>query len=114
MSHHRSPTVSALPWLAAAGAVTMAWVAVAKWRDLGVSDRTALGLDTVAYSASKRPQPRQPPRGWGVLYLATVVQPVFGGVDIAVDPGRWVSGAGRTAAAAAIAAGLLRVRRNYV
>ncbi|GAA1563060.1 hypothetical protein [Brevibacterium picturae] len=113
MSDHRRPTVSAMPWLAAAGAATMSWVVIARWRDLGISDRTALGLDAVAYAASIRPLARTQARGWWILYIATVVQPAFGGVDVALDPGRWKSGLGRTAAAAAIAAGLLSVRRHY-
>lgn len=114
MSEDREPAVSALPWLAATGAVTMTAVTAARWRDIGTGDRVAFGLDAVAYAAAVLPLHRRQSRGWWILYLATVVQPVFGGVEIAVDPGRWASGAWRTAAAAATAAGLLRVRRHYV
>lgn len=114
MSEYRGLTVAALPWLSAAGAAAMAGVATIRWRDLQISDRAAFGLDAAAYAAAVRPLARRQVDGWWILYLATVVQPVFGGVDIALDTGKWRSGLGRTAAAVVTAAGLLRMKRHYV
>lgn len=105
--------VAALPWLSATGAVAVPWLVATKWRDLSVVDRVAFALDAAAYAAAALPLARRQPSGWWILYLATVIQPVFGGVEAAREPGKWPSAIGRTAGAAAVAAGLIRVRRSY-
>lgn len=104
---------AALPWLSAIGAVAMPPLVAVKWRELSVVDRVAFGLDAVAYAAAVLPVARRQSCGWWVLYLATVIQPVFGGIEAAQDRRKWPSAVGRTAGAAVVAAGLIRVRRSY-
>lgn len=48
-----------------------------------------------------------------VVNEATVVQPVFAGVDIAQDPPKWSSAIGRTLGTVAAVAALKGPRRNY-
>lgn len=113
MSKLEKKAVDALPWLSAAGAVAMTGVAAARWRDLTAVDRAAFTLDGVAYAVAALPLARRRRTGWWTLYLATVVQPVFGGIEAAQNPGKWASAIGRTAGAAVVAAGLISVRRSY-
>lgn len=105
--------VAALPWLSAAGAAGMTGIAAAKWKDLSPSDRTAFGLDAVAYAVAARPLATRHAAGWWTLYLATVIQPVFAAIDLARDEPRWGSAIGRTTGTVATAALLIRLRRNY-
>ncbi|GAA2737526.1 hypothetical protein [Actinocorallia aurantiaca] len=113
MSELENRVTAGLPWLSAAGAVAMSGVVVAKWPKLDAVNRVAFGLDAVVYAAAALPLARRRPTGWWALYLATLLQPVFGGIEAARDRTRWPSAVGRTAGAMVVAAGLLRLRRNY-
>ncbi|WP_106399841.1 hypothetical protein [Actinocorallia populi] len=113
MSKLEDKVAAGLPWLSAAGAVAMTGAAVAKWPKLDAVNRVAFGLDAVVYAAAVLPLARRSPAGWWALYLATVLQPVFGGIEAAQDRARWPSAAGRTAGAVVVAAGLLGMRKSY-
>lgn len=105
--------VTALPWLSAAGAAAMTGITVSTCSNLSPADRAAFGLDAVAYAVAALPLARRHSAGWWTLYLATLVQPVFTVVDVARPPRRWRAAISRTAGAAATAALLHRLRRNY-
>lgn len=113
MSKLEEKVVAGLPWLSAVGAVAMTGAAVARWSKLDAVNRVAFGLDAAVYAAAVLPLARRRSAGWWALYLATLLQPVFGGIEAAQDRTRWPSAAGRTAGAAAVAAGLLGVRESY-
>lgn len=113
MNTVESAAVAALPWLSAAGAAGMTGIAASKWKNLSPSDRTAFGLDAVAYALAARPLATRHAAGWWTLYLATVIQPVFAAIDLARDEPRWGSAIARTAGTVTTAAVLVRLRRNY-
>lgn len=105
--------VRALPWLSAAGAIATTAIAAMKWNKLEPTDRTALGLDAVAYAVAILPLARRRSAGWRTLYLATIIQPVFAGLDLARNSPRWMSAIGRTVGTVVTATLLIRVRKNY-
>lgn len=84
-----------------------------KWRELSAVDRVAFGLDAVAYAAAVRPLAHRHANGWWTLWLATAIQPAFGGIEVARDRDTWPSAVGRTVGAVAGIAALSRLRDGY-
>lgn len=113
MSQVERSVVAGLPWLAGIGAAAMAGVAAAKWRDLSVVDRSAFGIDALAYAVAAGPLSRRRASGWWALYVATIVQPVLSGIEAGQDPRARRSAIGRSMGAGFAAAALLRIRGHY-
>ena len=113
MSQVERSAVAGLPWLAGIGACATAGVAAMKWRDLSAVDRTAFGMDALAYAVAARPLARRRASGWWILYAATIAQPVLSGIESGQGSGAQRSAIGRTVGAGLAAAALLRIRGHY-
>ena len=114
MTNPESRVVDGVPWAAAVGSVAMTGLAITRWSVLSDVNRVACGIDAGAYAVAVLPLARRRSSGWWMLYLATLMQPVLGGIEAAQGRTQWPSAVGRSAGAVVLAVGLLRIRRSYV